>query len=63
MCLTMSRRRTDLVPTALRRCRVYGTHHIGASTQQARDAVAIEAAKIILNFVKFGVSAQLCQST
>ncbi|MEE2786313.1 MAG: NAD(P)-dependent oxidoreductase [Myxococcota bacterium] len=33
---------------------VYGTHHIGASTQQAQDAVAGEAARVILHFAKFG---------
>lgn len=33
---------------------IYVTHHIGASTQQAQDAVAQEVVNIIENFVKFG---------
>ncbi len=33
---------------------VYGTHHIGASTEQAQNAVAEETVAIISNFVKHG---------
>jgi D-3-phosphoglycerate dehydrogenase len=33
----------------------YGTHHIGASTEQAQEAVAQEALRIIETFVKTGV--------
>ncbi len=34
---------------------LYGTHHIGASTEQAQDAIATEAMRIIEAFVKTGV--------
>ena len=34
---------------------LYGTHHIGASTEQAQEAVAQEALRIIETFVKTGV--------
>jgi D-3-phosphoglycerate dehydrogenase len=34
----------------------YGTHHIGASTEQAQDAIAEEALRIIETFVKTGVA-------
>ncbi len=33
----------------------YGTHHIGASTEQAQDAIAQEACTIIETFIKTGV--------
>ncbi len=33
---------------------VYGTHHIGASTAQAQDAIAREAVRIVEAFVKSG---------
>ena len=33
---------------------VYGTHHIGASTTQAQQAVAMEAVRIILAFADSG---------
>jgi D-3-phosphoglycerate dehydrogenase len=33
---------------------IYGTHHIGASTEQAQDAVAEVAVKIIDTFAKDG---------
>ena len=34
---------------------LYGTHHIGASTEQAQDAIAQEALRIIETFLKTGV--------
>jgi D-3-phosphoglycerate dehydrogenase / 2-oxoglutarate reductase len=34
---------------------LYGTHHIGASTEQAQDAIAEEAIRIIETFAKTGV--------
>ncbi len=34
---------------------LYGTHHIGASTEQAQDAIATEAIRIIGTFVRSGV--------
>lgn len=36
---------------------IYVTHHIGASTQQAQNAVAEETIKIILDFIHSGVIA------
>jgi D-3-phosphoglycerate dehydrogenase len=33
---------------------VYGTHHIGASTEQAQDAIAREAVRIVASFVRSG---------
>jgi D-3-phosphoglycerate dehydrogenase len=33
----------------------YGTHHIGASTGQAQDAIAAEAIRVIETFIKTGV--------
>jgi D-3-phosphoglycerate dehydrogenase len=33
---------------------VYGTHHIGASTDQAQEAIAAEAVRIVKNFVETG---------
>jgi D-3-phosphoglycerate dehydrogenase len=36
---------------------VYVTHHIGASTEQAQNAVAEETVNIILNYIKSGVIA------
>ncbi len=34
---------------------LYGTHHIGASTEQAQEAIAEEALRVIQAFVKTGV--------
>ena len=34
---------------------LYGTHHIGASTEQAQEAIAEEAIRIIETFVRTGV--------
>jgi D-3-phosphoglycerate dehydrogenase len=33
---------------------VYGTHHIGASTEQAQDAIARETVRIVASFVRSG---------
>jgi D-3-phosphoglycerate dehydrogenase len=33
---------------------VYGTHHIGASTAQAQDAIARETVRIVAAFVRYG---------
>ena len=33
---------------------VYGTHHIGASTAQAQDAIAAETVRIVTSFVRSG---------
>ncbi len=34
---------------------VCGTHHIGASTEQAQEAIAVEAIRVIETFIKTGV--------
>jgi len=34
---------------------VYGTHHVGASTEQAQDAIAMEAVRIIDTYIKSGI--------
>ena len=34
---------------------LYGTHHIGASTEQAQEAIAEEAIRIIETYIKTGV--------
>ncbi len=34
---------------------LYGTHHIGASTEQAQEAIAEEAIRIIETFIKTGI--------
>lgn len=34
---------------------VYGTHHIGASTEQAQEAIAAEAVRIVSEFARTGV--------
>ena len=33
---------------------VYGTHHIGASTEQAQDAIAAETVRIVQSFIETG---------
>ncbi len=33
---------------------VYGTHHVGASTEQAQDAIAAEAVRIVESYVRTG---------
>ncbi len=35
---------------------VYGTHHVGASTDQAQVAIAMEAVRIVAEFVKTGTA-------
>jgi D-3-phosphoglycerate dehydrogenase len=45
---------------------VYGTHHIGASTQQAQDAIAAETVRIVRAFVQRGEvpnCVNLCKSS
>ena len=34
---------------------VYGTHHVGASTNQAQEAIALEAARVVEEFQSHGV--------
>jgi D-3-phosphoglycerate dehydrogenase len=38
---------------------VYGTHHIGASTEQAQEAIAEEAVRIVLGFKNTGKAAHV----
>ena len=45
----------DFVDPILDLPNFYGTHHIGASTEQAQEAIAEEAIRIIRTFVKTGV--------
>ena len=45
---------TVFADPVVKAARVYGTHHIGASTDQAQDAVAEEAVRIIRGFVETG---------
>ena len=35
---------------------VYGTHHIGASTDQAQEAIAAETVRIVKSFKDTGVA-------
>ena len=35
---------------------VYGTHHVGASTDQAQVAIALEAVRIVAEFVRTGIA-------
>ena len=42
---------SDPIPQALR---LYGTHHIGASTEQAQSAVAEEVVRIVRTFLESG---------
>jgi D-3-phosphoglycerate dehydrogenase len=44
----------DFTPEIVQNKCVYGTHHVGASTQQAQDAIAMEAVRIIESYVKSG---------
>lgn len=34
---------------------LYGTHHIGASTEQAQEAIADEAVRIVANYLRTGI--------
>jgi D-3-phosphoglycerate dehydrogenase / 2-oxoglutarate reductase len=45
----------ELHDTLLDLPNLYGTHHIGASTEQAQEAIAAEAVRIIETFLKTGV--------
>ena len=45
----------DFVDPILDLPNLYGTHHIGASTEQAQEAIAEEAIRIIETFVKTGI--------
>jgi D-3-phosphoglycerate dehydrogenase len=45
----------DFESAVAREDRVYGTHHIGASTDQAQTAIALEAVRIIKHFRDTGV--------
>jgi len=41
-------------PDIVRQSCVYGTHHVGASTEQAQDAIAMEAVRIISTYISNG---------
>jgi D-3-phosphoglycerate dehydrogenase len=44
----------DFVEPLVRLPNVYGTHHIGASTDQAQEAIAAETVRIVKTFVETG---------
>ena len=44
----------SFTPEIVSQCCVYGTHHIGASTDQAQDAITMEAVRIISEYVSNG---------
>jgi len=44
----------DFVDTLIGLPGVYGTHHIGASTEQAQQAIAVETVRIIETYVRSG---------
>jgi D-3-phosphoglycerate dehydrogenase len=44
----------DFIDTLTQLPHVYGTHHIGASTDQARDAIASESVRIVLTYKQTG---------
>lgn len=44
----------DYADSILARPNVYGTHHIGASTEQAQDAIAAETVRIVSTFRETG---------
>jgi len=44
----------DFSPSLARLPNVYGTHHIGASTEQAQEAIAAEAVRIIRTYKESG---------
>jgi len=46
----------ELAGQLARHARVYGTHHVGASTDQAQTAIALEAVRIIEQFRATGVA-------
>lgn len=45
----------DFADPILDQPNLYGTHHIGASTEQAQDAIAEEALRVIETYIKTGV--------
>jgi D-3-phosphoglycerate dehydrogenase / 2-oxoglutarate reductase len=45
---------TDFSPKIVDQPCVYGTHHVGASTEQAQDAIAMEAVRIIKTYISSG---------
>jgi len=44
----------EFSPEIVKQTFVYGTHHVGASTEQAQDAIAMEAVRIIKTYIKSG---------
>jgi D-3-phosphoglycerate dehydrogenase len=45
---------SDFLPDIVSNDCMYGTHHIGASTEQAQDSIAMEAVRIIETYIKSG---------
>ncbi|MGC3998214.1 MAG: 3-phosphoglycerate dehydrogenase family protein [Anaeromyxobacter sp.] len=46
--------RADFAPPLAQLANVYGTHHIGASTAQAQDAIARETVRMVAQFLRAG---------
>ena len=46
---------SEFTPEIINQSLVYGTHHVGASTEQAQDAIAMEAVRIIDTYIKSGI--------
>ena len=55
------RARRDFAPEVVKLPGVYGTHHVGASTDQAQVAIAHETINIVQQFLPLGDRAQLRQ--
>ena len=48
--------KAEFAPTVVAAPGVYGTHHVGASTEQAQVAIALEAVRIVDRFVSTGTA-------
>jgi D-3-phosphoglycerate dehydrogenase len=46
----------DFADPIVREAGVYGTHHIGASTDQAQEAIAAETVRIVQAFMETGTA-------
>jgi D-3-phosphoglycerate dehydrogenase / 2-oxoglutarate reductase len=46
--------KSEFSPAITKQQSVYGTHHIGASTSQAQDAIAMEAVRVISTYIASG---------
>ena len=46
--------KSSFLPEIIKHPSVYGTHHVGASTSQAQDAIAMEAVRVITSYIENG---------